>query len=209
MATSSSTQMDIVVSSKKWPCSNVGYFRPSHQKNKSVDSGISRTNRLEWTHEKDRRLSDITSETGIMDDRIAEVEKLLGEESDPWCKHCKIAAAYYGHAESCPLRRINPEVLRAAKKDAAIKVKKNENRQRIFKQEPGPRWNGIPAPSGGKTLVKRRVLRKSEPSRELKYCKRCKETHLFVNNVCCHCQHAKRCSFEPNGKNCQTCYPNE
>lgn len=143
----------------------------------------------------------------IEERRIKAVEKLLGCESDPWCEHCKTPASLIGHADDCPLRSIRPSILRTAMKDANIERKKDENKQRIFKTDK-PRWNGLPPSlSPGKTLVKRRRPRKPIERKELKWCKVCHETHLFVNGKCYVCEHKRPCSYGV-GKNCQTCYPN-
>ncbi len=137
--------------------------------------------------------------------RIKMVEEILGEESDPWCKHCKEAAGLFGHADDCSLGNIRPSVLLKAKKDASIFLKKNINRQRIFK--PGKSL-GL----GGKkikTLVRKKRIRGKVPQRELRECRVCDEKHIFELRgkrwTCTFCYHSKPCRF--GGRNCQTCYP--
>lgn len=131
-----------------------------------------------------------------IDDRIVTVQRLLGEDPGARCKHCKQLSSVLGHAEDCALRKINPEIIVKSQLASAIHLRKNANKQRIFKSDK-PRWSGMPP--GQKTLVRKRTSKNRGPERELRHCRVCGEQTIFLNTtgkwVCNVCQHERPCEF--------------
>lgn len=143
------------------------------------------------------------------DDHIKDVQKFLGENPNKRCKHCKRQSVIVGHADGCLLTRLNLESLKQVQKDVAIKLRKDINKQRIFRSDK-PRWSGMPPMQ--KTLVRKRTSKNRGPAREVKKCRVCGEQTLFMNTtgewMCSKCSHSKPCSWEPLGRNCGKCFPN-
>lgn len=138
------------------------------------------------------------------DARIIRVMELLGEHSNPMCKHCKVPALHVGHTPDCAYRKIDPDKLKKAMQDANIEVRKNMNRQRIFKSDK-KKWSGLPG--GGKTLVKRRTTRNRGPNYELRFCDVCTKRRMFKNGRCIECNHKKVCELTQTA--CPRCHPRE
>lgn len=174
----------------------------SHQKRVEMMAAIERQRRARLDREAYKRQQKA-------DERILRVQKLIGENPNKRCQHCKRQAVVVGHATDCKLRGIRPEVIEKGKKDAAIHIRKNVNRQRIFKSDKKS-WNGLPAPIG-KTLVRKRATKNRGPVRELRHCRVCNETTIFISTaggqVCHKCAHSKPCEFSEDDRLCQTCFP--
>lgn len=142
------------------------------------------------------------------DERIKRVEQLTGGAGTVVCKVCHMNKEVFGHADSCELRRINPDAIEQ-QIDENIKLhRKNANKQRIFKGERKPTWSGVPGKQQ-KSLVRRRSSKNRGPNRELRYCAVCEERTMFVNQRCRTCEHERPCNYYPTGKNCQSCFPGE
>jgi hypothetical protein len=144
------------------------------------------------------------------DDRIAKIQRRIGENPKRRCKHCG-RLPLVGHTDECKLRTMNLEMLDKAVEDGNILLKKNINRQRIFKSDK-PRWSG--APPFQKTLVKKRTTKNRGPVVELQKCRVCCAQTLKIATkdgmVCRECGHSKPCEFDPVGLNlCQLCLPTE
>ena len=91
------------------------------------------------------------------DDRIDQVEKLLGCVSNPVCRHCEAIVTIFGHQMDCSLRAINPDNLRDEILMGHQELKKTVNRQRIFRSDK-KHWNGLPGKKKG-TLVRKEFPR--------------------------------------------------
>ena len=142
------------------------------------------------------------------DDHIKNVQKFLGEHPNKRCRHCKRQSVIVGHADDCLLYRLNLEDLKRVQSDVAIKLRKDINKQRIFKSDK-PRWSGMPPKQ--KSLVRKRTSKNRGPARELRHCRVCGEQTLFMNTtgawMCSKCGHERPCAWEPVGKNCTVCHP--
>lgn len=144
----------------------------------------------------------------IVAKRIKQVEKLLGESSDPDCRHCDWPAGVIGeHAPDCMLRKIDPATLEQGMIDADIVLKKTINRQRIFRGEVKTFNSGPPIP---KSACKTKKRPPKDPPRELKRCRVCFEQRLFIRNICQTCQHSKPCSWDDAFERpCPICFPGD
>lgn len=141
--------------------------------------------------------------------RIRLNRKILGVPYEEVCRFCKLNVRFLSHAEDCTLVKINPKNMYSELADAKIRLRKEANKQRIFKSDKR-RWSGLPA--GGKTLVKKRRSKNRGPQREMKRCKVCIEQTMFeIRNgewTCTVCEHVRPCRWSWK-RNCQTCWPGE
>lgn len=142
------------------------------------------------------------------DDRIEQVEEILGLESNPTCSKCKSIVTVSGHTDDCVLRRINPDSLDATIQEVRKKAVKEQNKQRIFKNS-GRKWSGLPGGTG-KTTVRKRRSKNRGPIYEMRYCHVCSERRTFILKgeqwICNICEHTKPCSYNPVGRNCKICH---
>lgn len=143
------------------------------------------------------------------DERIKQVEKLMGIQPKPYCKYCKLHVEMFGHSVTCDLRFISPDSIKQQIDENIKKMRKEANKQRIFKGSGGTGWSGVPG-KRTKSLVKRRSSKNRGPARALRYCGVCEKRTLFVNKRCRECEHERPCGYNPLGnKNCQLCFPEE
>jgi len=152
--------------------------------------------RVNW--ERDKRIGE------EIDGRILDVQKILGEDPNKRCQHCGQQAVILGHDAECPLRRIDPNMLRKGQEDAAIELRKNCNKQRIFRTDQ-KRWSGSPPMQP--TMVRKRVSKNRGPGRELRKCFVCITQTLFENGKCQKCEHSQRCALQL--PYCKACWPRQ
>lgn len=133
--------------------------------------------------------------------KIIRVSRFFGEDNSVICGHCKAITQLLPHKADCLLRKLNPEELTKTMNASKETLRKEANRQRIFKSS-RPYWNGLPR-TGIKTAVRKVRRKRISPKREIKWCKVCFERMLFINNTCRECEHHYPCPPESACEACQ------
>lgn len=137
--------------------------------------------------------------------QLLEIANMLGiRNSDEHCSQCDTFTIVMGHRQDCPLRKIRPSLIKAAKAEGEAEIRKNINRQHIYRGEVKRYGGGPPAQ---KTACRRKKSTPNRgPQRELRHCYVCGERRMFENQICTTCQHNKPCKYDAAGRNCETCH---